>query len=246
LIRAVSISTKLNIMEPKKNPKYDVHRKSGMLFSFSLGCSLLIVITAFEWETKVPNELIANNGSKKTLDDIYYPPVTVVDPPAATTAPRPHVIRMIDPTRIVESSNALESEMEEVAVAQPDLNPNTAALPEFKIEIDEEDADVIHLFPETKAEPINGYEQFYKQLSENLKYPSKARHMGTQGKVFIEFVINEKGELSNLKVLKGIGDGCDEEALRVLRLTKWNPGKQRGRPVKVKMVQTIIFALNSY
>jgi periplasmic protein TonB len=244
LIRAVSILTKLKIMEPKKNPKYDVHRKSGMLFSFSLGCSLLIVITAFEWETKVSNDPIERNELTKTLDDTYYPQVTVVDPPAATAASKPRVMPVIDPNRIVASSNAHEPEIE-VAVVQPDPNPNAnGAVPEIRVEIDVEEADQIFLFPETHAEPRKGYENFYKQLRDNLKYPAKARRMNTQGRVYIQFVVDDKGELSNISVLKGIGDGCDEEAIRVLGLTKWNPGKQRGKPVKVRMVLPIIFSLN--
>ena len=63
------------------------------------------------------------------------------------------------------------------------------------------------------------------------------------GKVFVEFVVNRQGELSNVKVIKGIGAGCDEEALRVLALTHWEAGRQRGRPVNVRMVMPISFKI---
>ena len=67
--------------------------------------------------------------------------------------------------------------------------------------------------------------------------------MGTEGKVFVEFTVNEKGELENVHTVTGIGAGCNEEATRVLKLTKWEAGKQRGKAVKVRMVQQVNFTL---
>ena len=66
-----------------------------------------------------------------------------------------------------------------------------------------------------------------------------------EGRVFVEFIINRNGDLSDLKVIRGIGAGCDEEAVRVLALTKWEPGKQRGKPVRVKMILPIHFRLSN-
>ncbi len=104
--------------------------------------------------------------------------------------------------------------------------------------------DTIFYVVEKMPEPVGGFEGFYKTLSKNMKYPKRANWDHVIGKVFISFVVNEKSELSDFKVLKGIGSGCDEEAIRVIALSKWNSGKQRGRPVKVRMVQTIDFQLN--
>ena len=68
--------------------------------------------------------------------------------------------------------------------------------------------------------------------------------MGIEGKVYLQFIIDKDGSLTNMTVLKGIGIGCDEEAVRVLsECPKWEPGKQRGKPVKVKMALPIIFQL---
>jgi Periplasmic protein TonB, links inner and outer membranes len=60
----------------------------------------------------------------------------------------------------------------------------------------------------------------------------------------VEFVVNKNGAPSDLKVTKGIGGGCDEEAMRVIALSKWEPGKQRGNPVRVRMSMAINFKLN--
>ena len=86
---------------------------------------------------------------------------------------------------------------------------------------------------------------FYKQLGKNLRYPRQAKKMGIQGKVYIRFIVDTDGSLTNIEVLKGIGAGCDEEALRVItQAPKWKPGKQRGKPVKVRMTIPIVFKLN--
>lgn len=96
---------------------------------------------------------------------------------------------------------------------------------------------------EKMPEPKGGYVEFYKILNHHIKYPAQAKRMHAKGKVVVEFIVDENGELQNMIVLKGIGMGCDEEAMRVIRLTKWNAGRQRGTPVKVKMVQPIYFDL---
>ena len=69
--------------------------------------------------------------------------------------------------------------------------------------------------------------------------------MGIEGKVFVEFVVRKSGKITDIKVLKGIGAGCDEAAKTVLSdVEDWNPGIMKGRPVAVKMVMPIIFKLN--
>jgi TonB family protein len=90
-----------------------------------------------------------------------------------------------------------------------------------------------------------GNTAFYKFIGHNMTYPSQARRMGIEGRVIVQFVVDKDGSVSDVKVVKGIGAGCDEEAERVLKLSpKWSPGKERGRSVKVRMVLPIIFKLN--
>jgi protein TonB len=86
---------------------------------------------------------------------------------------------------------------------------------------------------------------FYAYVGKNMKYPAQARRMGIEGKVYVTFVVGKDGALTDVRVLKGIGAGCDMEAIRVLSgAPKWKPGKQRGRPVRVRMQLPIIFKLN--
>jgi protein TonB len=85
---------------------------------------------------------------------------------------------------------------------------------------------------------------FYDYVSKNLKYPPKAARMGIEGRVFVEFIVERDGSLTDINVAKGIGGGCDEEAVRVIaEAPNWSPGKQRGRAVRVRMIMPIVFKL---
>lgn len=103
----------------------------------------------------------------------------------------------------------------------------------------------VFLVVEEMPEFIGGQEALGKFITENLVYPQQAAEDSIQGKVFIEFVINEEGELKDHKVLRGVHPILDEEALRVMKLSpKWKPGKQRGKTVSVKFTLPITFALH--
>jgi len=89
-----------------------------------------------------------------------------------------------------------------------------------------------------------GIDAFYKYLGSELKYPKQAQKLGVEGRVFVQFIIETDGSLSDLHVVKGIGGGCDAEALRVLKNSpKWIPGKVNGVPVRQKMIQNLAFVL---
>jgi TonB family protein len=82
-------------------------------------------------------------------------------------------------------------------------------------------------------------------LAKNLKYPVDARESGIQGTVFTQFIVEKDGSITNIKVLRGIGGGCDEECLRIIKLMpKWNSGKEFGKSVRVRFVLPIKFSLN--
>ena len=81
-------------------------------------------------------------------------------------------------------------------------------------------------------------------MAENLRYPPRAARMGIEGRVFVEFIVEKNGSLTDINVVKAIGGGCDEEAIRVISTApRWNPGKQRGNPVRVRMILPIMFRL---
>ena len=90
-----------------------------------------------------------------------------------------------------------------------------------------------------------GEEARMQYLSENIDYPQKAQDEGIEGTVYVTFIVEADGSVTNAKVLRGIGGGCDEEAIQVVEnMPKWNPGKQRGEPVRVRFNMPIRFTLS--
>jgi protein TonB len=90
-----------------------------------------------------------------------------------------------------------------------------------------------------------GDQELLKFISKNIQYPEIAKRAGVEGRVLVSFVINKNGTASDFQVVRGIGAGCDEEAIRVIKLMpSWKPGRQNGQPVKVKLVVPFLFKLN--
>lgn len=95
------------------------------------------------------------------------------------------------------------------------------------------------------AEFPGGINAFYQFLGKNLHYPPEARTSNIQGKVFLTFIVEQDGSLTDIKVLRGIGHGLDEEAIRVIKSSpKWTPGKQNGKPVRQQYTVPIQFTLS--
>ncbi|WP_167607336.1 energy transducer TonB [Maribellus sediminis] len=101
--------------------------------------------------------------------------------------------------------------------------------------------DKVEIMPEYPG----GQEALLKFISENVKYPENAIKNEIQGKVFVNFIIDESGAVTKVKVLRGVDDDIDKEAVRVIKLLeKWTPGKEKGKAVKVKYTLPINFALS--
>ncbi len=85
-----------------------------------------------------------------------------------------------------------------------------------------------------------------KYLKENLRYPEEAKKNKIQGRVLVEFVVNENGRVSDCLVKRSLGNGCDEEAVRITQnMPPWKPGKQNGKSVKVKYIIPVVFNLET-
>lgn len=97
---------------------------------------------------------------------------------------------------------------------------------------------------EEQAEFPGGLDSMYAYIQKNLKYPELAKEKGIEGRVFVQFVIEKDGSISNVKILRGIGGGCEEAAVEMIKnMPKWKPGKQRGKPVRFQFVLPIKFEL---
>lgn len=114
------------------------------------------------------------------------------------------------------------------------------AFAQSEVSTDEE----VFVVVEEQAEFPRGMDSMYAYIVKNLKYPELAKEKGIEGRVFVQFVIEKDGSISNVKILRGIGGGCEEAAVEMIKnMPKWKPGKQRGKPVRYQYVLPIKFEL---
>ena len=191
------------------------------------------------------------------------PEKILIPPPVLETPPPPTVktVRSLPPLVLPDEEVLVEHQpptVEMLENAQPgqetvegdvmaDLVVPPAELVESgkgrTVEVKPEEEKTL-LFAEQQPEFVGGSQAFATFLQKNLRYPRAAAQAGVQGKVFVEFTIGTDGKIERARTIKGIGFGCDEEALRVINLMpNWMPGKQSGRPVRVRFTLPIAFQL---
>lgn len=125
--------------------------------------------------------------------------------------------------------------------ASQDLNESDETLEPPKPNEEEE----IFTAVEQQAEFPGGIASFARYLQRNLKYPAAAQRANVQGRVYVQFVINTDGSVQDVQVIKSVGFGCDEEAIRLIKSgPRWNPGRQSGRTVRSRFTQPITFQLS--
>jgi len=220
-------------MTTKKNIHKDIFRKSPLYFGVGLCLSLLLAITAFEWRFYDDNRFVELGDPDQILDEILDIPLTTQPPPPPPLKKKPQVIEEVPEEEIVEDVEIVI----DVEVTEEDvIDIFVAAEPE------EEEIDQILTIAEEMPTPVGGYDAFYKFFAKNVVYPPIAKKAAIEGRVILEITINSEGKLSNAVVAKGIGFGCDKEALRVMKLWEdWNPGKQRGKPRTIRMYVPLVF-----
>ena len=219
-------------MDTKNKAQQKVEKKHGVFLNLGVLVALMVVITAFEWKSPVNYSFIM----PETLEEpIEFVPITEIPEPEP---PKPKVFL----------ANPIETEMDDpepedivIILDMDDFDDIDWPVVEPPVE---EKAEQIVVFAEKMPTPMGGLSAFYKYVGDALEYPARARKMGVQGKVFVQFVIDKQGNFTDVQAIKGIGGGCDEEAVRVIKsAAAWNPGKQRGVPVQVRMVLPITFSL---
>jgi periplasmic protein TonB len=224
-------------MESKKTPKADLESKKPIFVQIGLILALAIVIYAFEHRTydkgssfefqlqvdDTPEEIIPI-----TKQEIKPPPPP---PPRQVT-----VINIVEDDVEIEDDLELDVEVDQETIIE-DFVP---------VVYEEEEVEEMVIF--TVVESMPGYPggdaARMKFLQENIKYPQMARESGIQGTVYATFVVEIDGSVTDVRILRGIGGGCDEEAVRVIQaMPRWNPGMQRGKPVRVQFTMPIRFTL---
>jgi TonB family protein len=137
----------------------------------------------------------------------------------------------------------LKQEVTNVAITEDDFNVEEKV--EEKVIDDDVDRTPVFTVVEEMPSFPGGEESRLKFLQDNIVYPQVAKESGIQGTVYVSFVVDSKGRVTDVKVMRGIGGGCDEEAVRVVKMMPgWNPGKQAGKPVRVQFTMPIKFILS--
>ncbi|MCU0450071.1 MAG: TonB family protein [Bernardetiaceae bacterium] len=134
---------------------------------------------------------------------------------------------------------------EEPKVKEEPKKVEKAEKVEKKPEPKKAEEDEVVILADVGAEPEGGYEAYYKYIKQNLKYPEEAKKQQAVGKVLLKMVVKKDGSLSDIKVEKGIGYGCDEEAIRVVKAgSPWKAAQNQGKPVSQEVLLPIVFRLN--
>ncbi len=221
-------------MEPKKSEKADLEKKKGLFLQIGLVVALAVTFVAFEWKSYDKTDF---SLGQLQVDDIPEEiiPITKQEekPPPPPPPPVQEIVVVKDDVKIENEAQIQETEVTQETVVE--VQP-------VKEEVFDE-PEIFLIVEEMPGFP-GGEGQLVKFLSENIKYPAIARENGITGTVFVTFVIGPDGGVKDVKVLRGIGGGCDEEAKRVvMAMPKWKAGKQRGKPVSVQYNLPIRFTL---
>jgi protein TonB len=213
-------------MESKKNPEADLERRKSSLRWMGVMAAMAFVLVSFEW--KWFDVQVEGLGDYKTdLLEEEVIPVSFQQPPPPPPPPQQQQTVL----EIVEDDEEIEEELE-----MEDMEVDEDTEIEFIEEVEEEfvEEEIFTIVQDMPSFP-GGDQAMLSYLGKNIKYPTLAKESGIQGTVYVTFVVEKDGSVSNVKVLRGIGGGCDEEAIRVVKsMPKWTPGKQRGKPVKVQ------------
>ena len=224
-------------MEAKKTKKSDLERKKPIFLEIGLIVALAAILLAFNYKSY-------DSGSSLNIQvQVDDTPEEIIPITKQEVKPPPP-----PPPKTVTVINIVKDDVEVEDDIEIDVEADQETIVEDFVPIVEEEEEVeeMEIFTVVESMPSfpGGDAARMKFLQENIKYPQMARESGIQGTVYVTFVVEPDGSVSDVRVLRGIGGGCDEEAVRVIKeMPKWNPGQQRGKPVRVQFNMPIKFTL---
>jgi protein TonB len=223
-------------MEPKKNPKVDLEKKRGLFMQIGLALSLLIVLGAFEYRSyeKVITslgDLVLDADFEEEIENTFREEKPPPPPP-----PPPDEIVIVEDDEEIEETEIEETESDEELEV---------------IEEEEETTDEVFMVVEEMplfegcSDKVCTDTKIFQYIRRNTKYPPIAKENNITGKVYVSFVVDKTGKVSDVQVMRGVDKYLDKEAIRVVQsMPKFSPGKQRGKAVKVRYNVPITFTLN--
>jgi protein TonB len=243
---------------------YELRKDNGRNTRNALIIGIILFVFAISFNTilNLISGFIPKAKEKVKITNVVLqpPPVDLKKPPPPPPPepPKPKVDQVKFPPPVVKPDVEVKEKpptIEELKVADPgqkdvkgDKNADVTIdepVGNSNVKATEDDPNKIFTSVEQVPEFPGGLSAFGKYLEKNIRYPAVARENNTQGKVFVSFVCERDGSLTDVKVARGIGDGCDEEAVRVIKASPhWKPGIQNGRPVRVQYSVPISFTLS--
>ncbi len=243
-----------------KYPDVDIFKHSGVLFRTGLAASLGLSVLGFSWTTyeKVVDTSMYN---LEVEEEIEIEPPRTAEPPPPPPPPPPPVIEEV-PEEEIEEEDQPEFEDqtvdEETVFNEPPPPPKKETPPPPPPPPPPKKQEVDEIFKVVEQVPLFGGcedkacsdEKLIQYLYKNLKYPAIARENGVEGRVYIQFVVEKNGKVTDVKIVRDIDAGCGEAAKKVVEgmndlAEAWKPGKQRGSPVRVLYTLPVTFKLES-
>lgn len=227
-------------MEAKKTPKADLEKRRGLYLEIGLVVILAAALVAFNIKSYDKEERVVNTRTAESEID-----VEIMNTQEEETPPPPQE----EPEIVATDLNVVENDatdIEEVGIINAGDDANKGA-ERVVVEVQEEvqdDEDEVFIVVEEDPEFPGGLQALSQFIADNIKYPQLAKENNITGRVFVSFVVEKDGRVGQVKILRDIGGGCGNEAVRVVKLMpKWKPGKQRGKPVRTQFNLPVNFEL---
>lgn len=224
-------------MEVKKSDSANTEklRMPMILTGFLVVGSL--VLASFSYSVKTERNGGKDGGSR--LADINYEEEIVIEtPPEETPPPPPQIEPQLDLNQEIEEEENTDEEPESDVDQDPIEDMDFG---EEQVEVEEE----IIEFPDVLAEYPGGAAEMQRWIADNVVYPQTSIEMNDQGKVYVSFVVEPDGSITNVEVIRKVTRELDNEALRLVRrMPKWTPGEAGGKKVRTRCRLPIVFELN--
>jgi protein TonB len=230
---------KTQFMEIKKSPKADLEGKKTTSLLLGYVFILTLMFVAFEW-TDRDKQVSTDTGIADVVFEEEIVPITEQDQKMAP--PPPEAPKVEEVLQIVEN----DAKVEESSIQASEETGQAVEVKYVQTVVEEEEPEEQEIFQVVEEMPEfpGGMAECMKFLGKNIKYPTISQENGVSGKVIVQFVVNKDGSVVDPVVVRSVDPYLDKEALRVIStMPKWKPGKQRGKPVRVRYTVPVTFRL---
>jgi len=229
-------------MVSKKTKRADLERKRGLFMEIGFILALGLVLLAFEWSS-TPKQVEGFQNENES--DVVQENIPVTRQEKQKQPPPPPPPQSTDVLNIVENDVNIDDELN---LEETGADQNTEVSIDAFAQEEEEEEEVQNTFMIVEDMPQfrgGGIDKFRNYVQKTAKYPTMAQENGIEGTVYIKFVVDENGNISEIEIVRGVDPSLNNEAKEVIaQAPSWEPGKQRGQPVRVQFTIPVAFNLN--